>query len=39
MDHEISCVDEKSIDFSPLDKNQGHIWAVLQLYVADTYRR
>ena len=29
MDHEISCIDERSIDF----QNQGHIWAILQLTV------
>ena len=28
MDHEIRCTDEKSIDISPLDRNQGHIWAL-----------
>ena len=27
MDHEISCIDKRSIDIYPLDKNQGHIWA------------
>ena len=38
MDHEISWIDKRSIDIQPLDKNQGHIWAILQLQVADTYR-
>ena len=31
MGHEISCIDEISIAFELLDKNQGHIWAIYQL--------
>ena len=32
MDHEISCIDERAVDFWSLDKNQRHIlWVILQL--------